>query len=126
MMNAPLISVMVPVYNTSRWLRRCLDSICAQTYRNLEILCVNDGSTDNSAEILAEYAKRKMLHMPARAYLVKMFLRLCSWWYWSQEKEAIAAILAPVIRRSGVYRDKLPLGALATGTRMPTPVPFSL
>ena len=54
-MNA-LISVIIPVYNTAPWLARCLDSICAQTYRNLEILCVNDGSTDNSAEILAEYA----------------------------------------------------------------------
>lgn len=55
-MTEVLISVIVPVYNTAPWLRRCLGSICAQTYRNLEILCVNDGSTDNSAEILAEYA----------------------------------------------------------------------
>lgn len=54
----PLVSVLVPVYNVAPWLPRCLDSICAQTYRNLEILCVNDGSTDNSAEILAEYAGR--------------------------------------------------------------------
>lgn len=53
-----LISVIVPVYNTAPWLRRCLDSICAQTYRNLEILCVNDGSTDNSAEILAEFSAK--------------------------------------------------------------------
>lgn len=53
-----IISVIVPVYNTAPWLRRCLDSICAQSYRNLEILCVNDGSTDDSAEILAEYAAR--------------------------------------------------------------------
>lgn len=57
-MEKPLLSVIVPVYNTAPWLGRCLDSICAQTYRNLEILCVNDGSTDNSAEILAEYAAR--------------------------------------------------------------------
>lgn len=57
-MNGIVLSVIVPVYNTAPWLRRCLDSICAQTYRNLEILCVNDGSTDNSAEILAEYAAR--------------------------------------------------------------------
>lgn len=56
-MNA-LISVIIPVYNTAPWLARCLDSICAQSYRNLEILCVNDGSTDNSAEILAEYAAK--------------------------------------------------------------------
>lgn len=57
-MSCPLLSVIVPVYNTAPWLARCLDSICAQTYRNLEILCVNDGSTDNSAEILAEYAAK--------------------------------------------------------------------
>ena len=55
-MNTPRISVIVPVYNTSLWLRRCLESICAQSYRNLEILCINDGSTDNSADILEEYA----------------------------------------------------------------------
>lgn len=58
MSNSPILSVIVPVYNTAPWLRRCLDSICTQSYRNLEILCVNDGSTDNSAEILAEYAAR--------------------------------------------------------------------
>lgn len=52
----PLISVIVPVYNTAPYLRKCLDSVCNQTYRELEIICVDDGSTDNSAEILAEYA----------------------------------------------------------------------
>lgn len=52
------ISIIVPVYNTAPWLKRCLDSICSQSYRNLEILCINDGSTDNSAEILAEYEKK--------------------------------------------------------------------
>lgn len=55
---ALLVSVIVPVYNTAPWLRKCLDSIINQTYRNLEIICVNDGSTDNSAEILAEYAAK--------------------------------------------------------------------
>ena len=57
-MSAPLISVIVPVYNTEKYLRKCLDSICGQTYRNLEILCVNDGSADGSAAILEEYAAR--------------------------------------------------------------------
>lgn len=57
-MQMPLISIIVPVYNTAPWLRRCLDSICAQTYQNLEILCVNDGSPDNSAEILEAYAAK--------------------------------------------------------------------
>lgn len=54
----PLISVIVPVYNTEKYLRKCLDSICGQTYRSLEILCVNDGSTDGSAAILEEYAAK--------------------------------------------------------------------
>ncbi len=54
----PLITVIVPVYNTAPYLRRCLDSVCGQTYTNLEIICVNDGSTDDSASILAEYAAR--------------------------------------------------------------------
>lgn len=58
MTDGPLVSVIVPVYNTGPWLRRCLDSICSQSYQNLEILCVNDGSTDNSAEILEEYAAK--------------------------------------------------------------------
>ena len=56
MPDSPLISVIVPVYNTEKYLRKCLDSICSQTYRNLEILCMNDGSTDGSAAILEEYA----------------------------------------------------------------------
>ena len=58
MPESPLISVIVPVYNTEKYLRKCLNSICGQTYRNLEILCVNDGSTDGSAAILEEYAAR--------------------------------------------------------------------
>lgn len=54
----PLISVIVPVYKVEPYLRRCLDSICNQSYRNLEIICVNDGSPDNSLAILEEYAAR--------------------------------------------------------------------
>lgn len=57
-MTSPKISILVPVYNTAPYLRRCLDSLCAQTYQNLEIICVNDGSTDDSSDILAEYEKR--------------------------------------------------------------------
>lgn len=53
-----MVSVIVPVYNTATWLPRCLDSVCAQTYTNLEILCVDDGSTDATPDILAEYAAR--------------------------------------------------------------------
>ena len=55
---SPLISIIIPVYNVEKYLRKCLDSICGQTYRNLEILCINDGSTDGSGAILDEYAGR--------------------------------------------------------------------
>ncbi len=58
MPESPLISVIIPVYNVEQYLRKCLDSICGQTYGNLEILCVNDGSTDGSAAILEEYAAK--------------------------------------------------------------------
>jgi len=52
------ISVIIPVYNIEQYLRRCLDSICGQTFKDLEIICVNDNSTDCSGDILTEYAAR--------------------------------------------------------------------
>ena len=54
----PKISVIVPVYNTEQYLAECLDSVLAQTFQDIEIICVNDGSPDNSAAILSEYAKK--------------------------------------------------------------------
>ena len=52
------ISIIVPVYNTEPFLRECLDSILNQTFKEIEIICVNDGSTDNSLSILEEYRKK--------------------------------------------------------------------
>jgi glycosyltransferase involved in cell wall biosynthesis len=52
------VSVLVPVYNTAAYLRKCLDGIVGQTLRNIEIICVNDGSSDNSLAILREYEAR--------------------------------------------------------------------
>ena len=54
----PKISVIVPVYNVEKYLRRCLDSIFAQQYPDAEVICVNDGSTDTSPAILEEYAAK--------------------------------------------------------------------
>ena len=52
----PRVSIVVPVYNVERYLRQCLDCLVNQTYQNVEIICVDDGSTDASSEILTEYA----------------------------------------------------------------------
>lgn len=52
------ISVIVPVYNGEKYLRECLDSVANQTLREIEVLCVDDGSTDGSAAILKEYAEK--------------------------------------------------------------------
>ncbi|MBO4675413.1 MAG: glycosyltransferase [Elusimicrobiaceae bacterium] len=66
MQENPLISVIVPIYNVAPWLPRCLDSIVGQTYKNLEILLIDDGSTDNSLEICQQYAEKdpriKVIH----------------------------------------------------------------
>lgn len=53
-----LLSIIVPVYNSAKYLRECLESLINQTYKDIEIVCVNDGSTDNSLSILNEYAKK--------------------------------------------------------------------
>ena len=58
MLNKPLVSIIIPVYNVEKYLRRCLDSVLNQSYKDWEAICVNDGSPDNSAKILAEYAER--------------------------------------------------------------------
>lgn len=57
-MNNVLLSVIVPVYNVEQYLSKCLDSLINQTIEDIEIICVNDGSTDNSLEILTNYAQK--------------------------------------------------------------------
>ena len=64
----PLISVIIPVYNVRDYVDRCLASVCAQTHRNLEIVVVDDGSTDGSSELCDDFARRdsrvRVLHRP--------------------------------------------------------------
>ncbi|MDR2617178.1 MAG: glycosyltransferase [Endomicrobium sp.] len=54
----PKISVIIAVYNTEEYLKQCLDSVCNQTLKDIEIICVNDGSSDSSYQILNEYAEK--------------------------------------------------------------------
>ena len=52
------VSVIIPVYNVEKYLKKCLDSIINQTLKDIEIICINDGSTDSSLDILNDYAKK--------------------------------------------------------------------
>lgn len=77
-------SILVPVYNVECYLRECMDSILRQTYPNLEIICIDDGSTDNSGRILDEYAQLdnrvSVLHKANKGYghTMNMGLRAAS------------------------------------------------
>lgn len=57
-MNNPKISVIVPVYNVEKYLRRCIDSILAQTFTDFELLLIDDGSKDNSRDLCDGYAMK--------------------------------------------------------------------
>lgn len=57
-MEKPLISIIVPVYNVEKYLSKCLDSLLSQTLSQIEIICINDHSTDGSLSILSEYEKK--------------------------------------------------------------------
>ena len=55
---SPVLSLLIPIYNVQRYLRECLDSAVAQTLKDIEIICINDGSTDNSPAIIREFMER--------------------------------------------------------------------
>jgi len=54
----PAVSVLIPCYNVEKYIRQCMDSVVGQTLRDMEILCINDGSTDSTLTVLQEYAAR--------------------------------------------------------------------
>ena len=57
-MKQPKVSVIIAVYNTEKYIEKCLDSLLSQTYPNIELVVVNDCSTDNSLKILKKYTKK--------------------------------------------------------------------
>ena len=59
-MKKNLISIIVPVYNTEKYLNKCIDSLINQTYKNIEIIIINDGSTDNSEKIIKKYKDKRI------------------------------------------------------------------
>ena len=79
---APQITVLVPVYNVERYLRECLDSIRAQTFVDFEAICINDGSTDTSRDIIQEYldtdARFRVIDKPNSGYGASMNMGLAA------------------------------------------------
>lgn len=71
-MNNPKVSIVIPVCNVENYLKECLDSVINQTLKEIEIICVNDGSTDHSPDILNEYSQRdsriKVISKPNSGY----------------------------------------------------------
>lgn len=67
------VAIVLPVYNVERYLKECLDSILAQTYQNFTIFAVDDGSPDNSGQILDEYAQKdqriSVIHKGQRRFI---------------------------------------------------------
>jgi len=55
---SPLVSVIIPVFNVEEYLEECINSILRQTLTDIEIICINDGSTDSSPDILKKYAEQ--------------------------------------------------------------------
>lgn len=66
------VSVIIPIYNAQPFLEQCLESVCAQTYSNLDIICLNDGSTDSSLSIMKKYAsadkRLRVIDKPNQGY----------------------------------------------------------
>ena len=57
-MSQPSVSILVPCYNVEKYIHQCMDSIISQTLKDIEIICINDGSKDNTLSILKEYADK--------------------------------------------------------------------
>ena len=71
-MKTPKVSIVVPIYNVEKYLRQCLDSVINQTLKDIEVICVNDGSTDGSLRIIQEYMQMdprvKVIDKPNSGY----------------------------------------------------------
>ena len=64
-METASVTVIIPVYNTAPWLAECLDSVLSQEYPDIEIICIDDGSTDSGPAILKSYAQKdpRIIHL---------------------------------------------------------------
>ncbi len=76
-MDKKKVSVVVPVYNAEAYLAECMESICAQTWENIEIICVDDGSSDGSGEILESFGRKdKRIRLLKQAHQYRRAMRI--------------------------------------------------
>ena len=109
-MDEVLISVVVPVYNVEHYLKKCVDSICHQTYRNLEIILVDDGSTDRSGSLCDEFAtsdsRIRVIHKSngglSDARNAGMELASGEWWMFVDSDDYIAPDTAETLLLAAV------------------------
>ena len=109
-MDEVLISVVVPVYNVEHYLKKCVDSICHQTYRNLEIILVDDGSTDCSGSLCDEFAtsdsRIRVIHKSngglSDARNAGMELASGEWWMFVDSDDYIAPDTAETLLLAAV------------------------
>ena len=75
------VSVLVPIYNVEDFLSECLDSLVKQTLREIEIICINDGSTDSSLEIIKSYAKddKRIVNNFYRLFTISNWCTVDNW-----------------------------------------------
>ena len=73
----PLISVIVPIYNVEKYLARCVDSIVNQTYKNLEIILVDDGSPDRCSQMCDDYAQKEWLFQQVSISALLTAMTMC-------------------------------------------------
>lgn len=109
-MDKVLISIIVPVYNVDNYLKKCVDSICHQTYRNLEIILVDDGSTDRSGSLCDEFvandSRIRVIHKSngglSDARNAGMEVALGEWWMFVDSDDYIAPNTAETMLRAAV------------------------
>lgn len=112
----PDVTVILPIYNASPFLRECLDSVAAQTLENIEVLCVNDGSTDDSLSIMREYeaadARFRVIDKPNGGYGHSVNRGL------SEARGEYVAVLEPDdFVEASMYEDLIAASFLADGPR---------
>lgn len=109
-MDEVLISIIVPVYNVEHYLKKCVDSICHETYRNLEIILVDDGSTDRSGSLCDEFAtsdsRIRVIHKSngglSDARNVGMELASGEWWMFVDSDDYIAPDAVETLLRAAI------------------------